>query len=135
MARISFLGTAILLLLLSCNSSRSQSQQMPPNFNECEQWFKVYSHYWTNDSLGKNGFREIFADRILRGCNFVGTKWDKISGFLGKPNFSFKEDQQLHYRYRLNNYTDYLAAPGNMFLEIYIKDEIIIIFKVETIDG
>ena len=105
------------------------------NNDSCIENLKRYSYYWINDSVGENGFRELFAEEKLGGCKFSGFQWSTMSHYLGKPNFTFSDGILIHYRYRLNNYTDDLGAPGNMFLEIFVAKGIITSFKVMRVDG
>lgn len=126
---------SILVLYLSCTDKLRVSPSQTDGKYECIELLKKYQHYWVDDSIGKNGFRELFSEMVLRNCKFSGTRWSNVSEYLGKPNFTFINNSSTHYRYRLNNFTSDLGAPGNMFLEVFVKDDIITSFKVDMVDG
>ena len=77
----------------------------------------------------------MLAEVHLSKRNLIGLKWSDISPLLGKPNSTFMNERELHYRYRLNNYSDDLGAPGALNLEIFVNNNIITSFKVDHVDG
>lgn len=103
--------------------------------NNCLDLLKEYKYYWIADSLGKNGFRHLLGEKLLNACKFSGTKWSVISEYLGKPNYTDNYDNFVHYRYRLNNFTENLGAPGNLFLEVLVTNGIIKSFTIKLVDG
>lgn len=102
--------------------------------NKCLNSLIANKHYWTRDSLGENGFREIFATTYLRNCDFTGKKWTDISTYLGKPNYTVKADTTTIYRYRLNHYSNNYKDIGSGLLDVEVKNEIIVHFYVWFVD-
>ena len=97
---------------------------------------KRYKDYWLQDSLAKNGFREIFASKVLTECPFEGIKWSTISEYFGKPDWSYphSNEKRILYRYRLNHYMDDIHVPGTMLLDIDVRNDLIVGFYVYSID-
>jgi hypothetical protein len=133
MKKLASVSISFCFSIIACNSKYIAAKNV--GTNNCIDLLTNYSHYWIQDSLGKNGFRELLAEAHLSKCNFIGFKWSEISPLLGKPNFTFTHASEFHYRYRLNNYSDDLGAPGTLNLEIFVDDNIITSFKVDHVDG
>ncbi len=109
----------------------------PPRYNErfyrltqdqIEQTIRANRHYWQRDSIGQNGFRNIFAGAVLEQCHFSGQPWDKWRAILGKPNYQTVSNDSLYIRYFYNltcypdivikNWkTDYYYVGGNYALQ------------------
>jgi len=140
MKDLKFIFLAVVALpLFSCSQNRKVTESKlvdnSTHTAECVELLHYYSDYWIADSAAKSGFRELLADKFLRGCSLENSKWDNISTYLGRANFILKGENHTLYRYRLNNYSEDLRAPGNMFLDIKVKDGVIINFAVRTMDG
>lgn len=103
--------------------------------SNCYEILKDYQFYWKNDSLGKNGFRHLLGDKHLKNCSVIGGDWDTLFKYLGKPNIIIMGKSDTFYRYRLNNFTEDLGAPGNLFLEISVQGGKVTTFAVVMVDG
>lgn len=102
----------------------------------CLATLEYYSHYWTKDSLGKNGFRELFGQFILKDCNCKGRKWGILRKYLGRPNQSFISEDKHVYRYRLNYYSPSMKDVGTTLLDIDVDSQgIITFFGLWEVDG
>lgn len=154
----------ILILLLSCNENRKTNNLLnkvdtvldghnlnldsstqdslnhglykySDNDDSCLSILEWYSNYWRNDSLGKNGFRELYGQFILKDCNCKGRKWNIVRKYLGSPNQSgIMEDKHI-YRYRLNYFSTSWDI-GTGILEIVVDSQgIIRQFIVYEVDG
>jgi len=117
---------------LSCTHIEAQTNSKG---EDCIELIKEYSHYWIKDNQGKNGFRDLFGKKYFQDCNLNGYSWGLIAKHLGKPNYTVKGEKFILYRYRLNNFTKDLGAPGNLFLEIFVSDGKITKFRVLDVDG
>lgn len=106
------------------------------NMDSCFSNLEAYSHYWKIDSLGKNGFRQLMADRILTKCYFQGEKWKNVYKYFGNPNFKYNSDGNKTYRYRLNYQSKDITMVGTMLLDIEVdKTGVIVRFSIFFIDG
>jgi hypothetical protein len=95
-----------------------------------------YHAQWINDSLAKNGFRQLLANEFLSKCNFEGMKWALLQKYFGKPSYIWDRDSSIRYKYRASYFSDEnYGAPGNLYVEIEVKNGVIIIFRVYEIDG
>ena len=72
------------------------------NKDSCFSFLEIYHKYWKLDSIGRNGFRQLMADHLLKECHFEGETWKSLVKYLGRPNSSFLLDGKQINRYRLN---------------------------------
>ena len=106
------------------------------NKDSCFSYLNIYSNYWKKDSLGKNGFRQLMADFVLKNCHFEGEKWKDINKYLGNPNFIFNLNGKRFYRYRLNYQSKDIKAIGTVLLDIGVeKTGLIVSFSISSVDG
>jgi len=104
--------------------------------DSCLSILEQYNHYWTNDSLGKNGFRELYGHFILKDCNCRGKQWNIVRSYLGRPNQSFILNGKHRYRYRLNYYSTEMNEVGTELLDIDVDSQgIITFFALWAVDG
>jgi len=125
----------VVYLFLGFSCTGQKNSKTLPTIDTCLSNLKFYSTYWKKDSIGDNGFREIFALSKLEKCSFKNTNWEEVSKYLGTPNFTFKYENYIHYRYKLTNYES--DIPGTQFLEIFVdsKSNLITSFFIKEIDG
>lgn len=150
------IGIVFIAILLSCNSkeysttrskiidssnsigdlNRSNSE-MNDTISECMEFLQDYHSYWIHDSVAKFGFRQLFTTQILSNCNFQGSKWSDIENLFGRPNFKFMNDSTTIYKYRASYYIypEDHSAPGNLFVQFEVKNNIIAHYAVYEIDG
>lgn len=88
----------------------------------CGQIHKEVLYYWSSDSLGKNGFRMVVADLLVKCKCYIGLNWAEIEKKLGKPNFDEPFDGG-----RLKTYT---LSPEYQYLYILV-DEKNIVYKLK----
>lgn len=127
----------VLILFLFLNIvTGCQNGIFKNNKNEkCVYLIKHYQRFWREDSLGKNGFRLIYATEFLRNCSLESLKWNELSTYLGKPNFTYLYGKEMHYRYRVNYLDDNMATPGTVLLEVFVLNDSIARMFVRYIDG
>lgn len=107
-----------------------------PDRSKCDELLEEYQDYWVKDSLGIYGFRSLFATEFLSQCYFTNDKWSRVKKYFGKPNYIYKRDDSILYRYRLSYFSEgNFDAPGNRFLDIEVSGDIILLFKAYEIDG
>jgi len=127
----------VCLLLGSSSCTGQKNSKTLPTADTCLSNLKFYSTYWKKDSIGDNGFRDLFSLFKLEKCSFKNTRWEEISKYLGSPNFTFKHEDYIHYRYKLTNFGSDLSLPGTRILEIFVdsKSDLITSFFIKEIDG
>src|SRR2546425_1214339 len=95
--RLTLLYLFLLTISLSCNQTKkltedniykldksavdSIDRSMYKYFeidDSCLGTLEVYYQYWRNDSLGKNGFRDLYRQFILKDCNCKGRNWNIV---------------------------------------------------------
>lgn len=94
--------------------------------DSCISQLEYYSSHWKGDSLGLNGFRELFSLRVLKNCNYENRLWKQVGRYLGNPNFTFKKENFTRYRFRLNHYTEDIRELGSLLLDVLVNKEGII---------
>lgn len=109
----------LLCLMITTVAARSQQPDVvPPTkaeaLSNCLGTLDAYADKWRKDSLGANGFRDIFSDCVLMDCAFTGVAWSRIAKFFGKPG-SARNDETGHTVYR------FLTADTRDFLEIVVS--------------
>jgi hypothetical protein len=83
--------------------------------DSCIQNLKQCGKEWRADSLGQNGFRDAFTDRVLARCSYVGMRWTTLRKYLGKANRSESAD---------NEERNYMYFIDRGFTRGYVKFEV-----------
>lgn len=118
----------VLVLLPSCNTVRQSKPFW--SVEDCVDNLRYNSNYWKRDSLGQNGFRQLYATTVLNKCNFEGQRWRDISSLLGKANSIYNNSGRTTHLYRLEYDEKELYVPGMFVLDAQVKNDTIIMLKV-----
>jgi hypothetical protein len=119
---------ALLFLFFSCKSAGSSRKEEKQE--DCLETIKYYSEFWIRDSLGKNGFRQLYGTSILKKCNLEGKKWSEISVYFGKPNKQYTNWDRNRYLFRLDHYAEDMFIPGTLLLDVDTRKDTIRSFQV-----
>lgn len=119
---------AFLALLVGCKSAGLSSNEVKKE--DCLETIKYYSQFWIGDSLGKNGFRQLYGTTILKKCNLVGKKWSDLAVYFGKPNSKFTNWDRTRYVFRLDHYDEDMYIPGTLLLYVDTQRDTIRSFEV-----
>ena len=125
-----------ILFSVSCGSKSLFCQEKNATNDRCLSYLYTYSRYWKLDSLGKNGFRELMSDVVLKECHFKGDKWTDIKKYLGKPNSRFSLNGHQYYRYRLNYQSKSIKDIGTRLVDFEVDNSGLIVgFSIFSVDG
>lgn len=100
----------VIFLLISCSNNQKYfivneyGEKVPISTNEynsyvhneitfdtiqkdsiCIRFLREYSKFWKQDSLGKNGFRKIAAEKVIKKCNKCELDSSDVYNLLGNP--------------------------------------------------
>jgi hypothetical protein len=131
-----FIAILLIILMMGCEQTTFAQQTQQTKEDTCIQYMRKYSAFWKMDSLGKNGFRELFGYKILSGSDFRGKEWKEIAEFLGRSNGIKNVFGKTEYTYRLSYYSESFNDIGTLLLDIIVDQQgIITLFAIYEVDG
>jgi len=128
-----------ILVFANCKSQKVEKSKLHPSLETCKRFLNSISNYWSEDSLGSNGFRWLVSYYMIENnyveCNLTKSdivkalgipyKTDKV--FIGKKN---KECTEYHYYSLRQNFTAIknisdrdliITVDGDSIIEIAIR--------------
>ncbi len=84
-----------IIILVGCKSSTT-GYSNPFNRNDslttiCSFLTEVNSEFWKRDSLGMNGFRDLFSEKMVKNNCILGANWNQVGIFFGKSYSQHEE--------------------------------------------